>query len=99
MVRIRYTKEGNLLKNKNVLFLTNGNVINVTLNTVTVQTQISNPVGEVLTVLTAHSLSTLKVNTKKYLRDLGVVFQDEIRNRGNTEIIGTEVVLNSSTNV
>lgn len=89
MVRIRYSKHDNELTNKNPIFLSSGVEIGVKIDTKLVQTVITDfSTRTILTVLTARNLSTLKVKTKNYLRELGVVFGDEIRNRGNTEILG-----------
>lgn len=93
MTRIRYTKGNNTLTSNGLMLLGTRPVI-VQLNTEALTMKIMYADNSELVLLKrAPSLPTLKMKTKRILRELGVQFDNEIRVRGNVQklvVVSTE---------
>ena len=92
MTRIRYNRNGNTLVSKNLMLL-GPRPVTVILNTETLTMRIEyTDNSELVLVKRAPSLPTLKMKTKRLLRELGVQFDSEIRVRGNVQkvVVNTE---------
>lgn len=90
MTRIRYERYGDKLVNKEHIML-GKDLIQVTLDLVLYQYEIKTvDGGRIVATGNATSSAYLKMKVKKLLRELGVQFNDEIRNKGNTKKITVE---------
>lgn len=79
MVRIRYKNESGFLKSKPIIAGTE--VVTVTIDVNNKRVDINTSEKNVFYGY-AETLSKLKILAKKELKSLGVVFGDEVRNRG-----------------
>jgi hypothetical protein len=80
MIRVRYNKvDSGLLMSNGILAV--NDMVNVTLNPITMTMTIANSRNEVVRSGTSKTLAGLKMLAKSALKDLGVVFTDEIRPR------------------
>ena len=85
MVRIRYTDNSGVLVSKPLLAL--NKLVVVTLNTTNnTYNIIDSTTNVVLTKGTTTDTVTLKKKAKQALKELGVVFQDEVRRRTTNSV-------------
>lgn len=83
MTRIIYKKQNNILTNKYPI-LCNNKFLNVEINLNTLVYHISELTENLISGQGKNS-ADVKKRVKQYLKDSGVVFKDEIRNKGNTK--------------
>ena len=80
MTRITYkTQENGTLINKYPILM-DTQFIGIEIHPLNTMAYVFNNGGEVMNQLTASTLPLLKIKIKKYLKDSGVKFGDEIRN-------------------
>lgn len=91
MTRIRYYKKmDNTLMSKNEMLL-GTQTVQVIINPNTLTSTIVDTISmETVFTIHANTLASLKTLTKRKLREAGVKFGDEIRNRGNTELLNLD---------
>lgn len=87
MTRIKYLKNGNLLVSKEILCDINVAIVTLITNTGLGSITLD---GKPHMSFCGSTLSSLKKNAKNHLISLGAKFDQEIRNRGNTEKLDLE---------
>jgi len=91
MTRIRYSKVNNFFVSKEILC--GLDLVSITLDPSKMTYMVSKmSTGEVLVTGSAKNMSSLKLLAKKELKKLGVVFDDEVRNKKETvsdTLVGT----------